>query len=71
VGGRIQRTREDLTQHIRLMAHRAAQDISGPQGEDGDPVPEERDGIRRIDPDCQEPPDGAIRCVKYSADALR
>jgi hypothetical protein len=72
VFGCVECAHGDLAQHIRLMAYRAAQDIVGPQGEGGDPVPEERDSIRRRCPDCQEPPpDGAIRFFTHSTDALR
>jgi hypothetical protein len=72
VFGCVECARVDLAQNIRLMAYGAAQDIFGPQGADGDPVPEERDGLRRLCPDCQEPPPaGAIRFFKHGTDALR
>ena len=43
----VECARVDLRQQLRLMARAADWDIVGDQGEDGNPVPEERDGIRR------------------------
>ena len=70
--GCIECARVDLAQQIRLMARAADWEIVGDQGEDGDPVPEEREGIRRICPDCQTPPpEGAIRFFTHGTDELR
>jgi hypothetical protein len=54
------------------MAGAAAQEVIGPQGEEDDPVPEERDGIRRTCLTCQTPPpENAIRFFKHGTDELR
>ncbi len=45
--GCVECARVDLAQRLRLMARAAEQEIIGPQGEEGAPVPEERSGIRR------------------------
>jgi hypothetical protein len=70
--GCVECARVGLAQQIRLMARAADWDIVGDQGEDGDPVPEEHNGIRRTCPSCQtSPPEGAIRFFKHGTDELQ
>jgi hypothetical protein len=62
----------DLRQNIVLMARAADMRIIGVQGEEDEPLPEERDGIRRVCSSCQTPPtEGAIRFFKHGTDALQ
>jgi hypothetical protein len=64
--------RQALAQRLRLMARTAEQEITGPQGKEDDPVPEERVGIRRTCPSCQTPPpEGAMRFFKHGTDELK
>jgi hypothetical protein len=59
----------DLRQNIVLMARAADMRIIGVQGEDDAPLPEERNGVRRICPSCQAPPpENAIRFFKHGTD---
>jgi hypothetical protein len=68
----VECARVDLAQNIRLIAGAAAQEIIGPQGEADDPVPEERDGIRRTCLACQTaPPESAMRFFTHGTDELR
>ena len=70
--GCVECARLDLVQRLRLMARTAEQEIVGPQGEEGDPVPEERNGIRRTCATCQTPPPAdAIRFFKHGTDELK
>jgi hypothetical protein len=68
----VECARRDLAQRLRVMARATACEIVGPQGEEGAPVPEERNGIRRTCPACQTPPpDGAMHFFKHGTDEFQ